>query len=708
MVVDNIGAILAVVDWLSRTANTNGWPPLTMKTVLLAIIKTYEIQGCFQIRNAFNKMGLDHTILVRIASTAVTCHLLGCTKSQTLAGVSHAFVDAGPLRIYRQSPNAGPRKGWAAGGACMRAVHLALLAKKGQPGVPTVLSDPKWGLYTVVNKGKEFELPKPFGNWVVETTFFKIHAAEGHAASAVEAALILSQQLRARNPRDVWPIEEKISHIRVRTQRPAMIIINKQGTLHNAADRDHCMQYMVAVVILKGSMISAADYGDDSPWATDPRVEILRAKIEMVEDPQFTLDYHNEKKRSGANALLLTLADGTKTEEVLVEYPTGHPWRNDTSEFVKHKFKTNVKAWFTDEKAESIVVLAETELQEFMRMEVSSFVDAFAGGDNIVSLANTEADGQAETAAFESLNEDAIAADMFDDASLKASSSGSGGRNMALPNGNNTVQLPATNGKVRFHEAVKNGGEPLVAETANDKDEQQSAAPLAKDSMAVAAMAVAGSTLDAVGRLVAMHEQTITAVKDSLEPNPPHDSSTANGGVPAPETGSASMIQTWNRSGKSKEQGSDWDGETYFSAFAPGKSPHPSPHVSFGLPYHRACAKHVAETFHATRVYILVSASLSSRTDDLPRLHFALDDKLGEDTVVGIRRGVKPHTYYSDILKIVKEAKEINVNCLVTLGGGSLTDTAKVVALVSTRRYPTISLILTIPSPLTISLGSCQ
>ena len=701
-IVDNIGAILAVVDWLSRTANTDGWPILTMKTVLLAIVKTYEIQGCFQIRNAFNKMGLDHTILVRIASTAVACHLMGCTKMQTLAGVSHAFVDAGPLRIYRQSPNAGPRKGWAAGDACMRAVHLALLAKNGQPGVPTALSDPKWGFYAVMNQGKEFQLPKPFGNWVVETTFFKIHAAEGHAASAVEAALILSQQLRARNPRDVWPIEEKISHIRVRTQKPAMIIINKQGNLHNAADRDHCMQYMVAVVILKGSMISAADYRDDSPWATDPRVDILRAKIEMTEDPQFTVDYHNEKKRSGANALLLSLADGTKMEEVLVEYPTGHPWRNDTSDFVKEKFKTNVKAWFTDEKAETIVVLAETELQEFMRMEVSSFVDAFAdGGGNVVSPANTENDGQAETAALASLNEDASAADVHEAVSLKATSSGSGGRSMALPNSSNAVQPPAMNGEIELQEVAKNGSEALAAETATGKDEQQSAAPLSRDSMAAAAMTVAGSTLDAVGRLVAMHEQTITAVKDSLDPKPPHNR-TANTKLAAPETRTASMIETWSRNGKSKEQDPDWDGETYFSAFALGKSPHPSPHVSFGLPFYKACAKHVAETFHATRVYILVSASLSSRTNDLPRLHFALDDKLGEDTVVGIRRGVKPHTYYSDILKIVIEARAVNANCLVTLGGGSLTDTAKVVALVSRRSYPAASLILPMPSLLTI------
>ncbi len=551
--VDNIGAILAVADWLSRTAHTTNLPSLTMETVLLGIIKTYEIQGCFQTRNAFNKMGLDHTILVRVASTAVICHLIGCSESQTLAGISHAFVDAGPLRIYRQSPNAGPRKGWAAGDACMRAVQIAFMAKSGQPGVPTVLSDPKWGFYYVMNNGKEFQLPKPLGNSVVESTFFKIHCAEGHAASAVEAALIVSKELRAHNPCDVWPIEEKISHVRVRTQKPAMIIINKQGALHNAADRDHCMQYMVAVVLLKGSMITAADYGDDSQWATDPRVDILRAKIEMTEDPQLTLDYHNEKKRSGANALVLTLADGTKMEEVLVEYPTGHPWRDDTSGFVKEKFKCNVRGWFAEQNANSIVDLAETELKKFMMMGVSEFVETFsAGGGDILSAATSESDNQAS---------------------------------------------------------------------------------------------IMGTT-------------------------------------------STDMVQTQSRTGKLREQNTEWDGESYFSAFAPGKSPHPSPHVSHGLPFHIACAKHVAEMPHASRVYILVSASLSNKTSDLPILHSALDDKLGEDSVVGIQRGVKPHTYYSDILKIVKEAKDANATCLVTLGGGSLTDTAKVVALVSTNLCP--------------------
>ena len=345
-----------------------------MRTVLHALIKAYEIQGCFQIRNAFNQHGLDHTILVRIASTAVIAHLLGLSESQSLAALSHAFIDAGPLRSYRQSPNAGPRKGWAAGDACMRAVHLALLAKKGQPGAPTVLSDPKWGLYTSLLHGKEFQLPKPYGTWVVENAFFKIHAAEGHAASAAEAALTLAQQIRSRGtPLDI-SIADAINHIRVRTQKPAMIIINKQGPLHNAADRDHCMQYMIAVVLLKGSMITSADYDDSSPWARDPMVESLRRKIEMVEDEQLTADYHDDKKRSAANALQVTLL-GEVMEEVLVEYPMGHPWRDDTTGFVRQKFDDNVRGLFKGTQAEEIIGLAELGVEEFSYMGVKDFMD---------------------------------------------------------------------------------------------------------------------------------------------------------------------------------------------------------------------------------------------------------------------------------------------------------------------------------------------
>ena len=264
----------------------------------------------------------------------------------------------------------------------MRAVHLALLAKKGQPGAPTVLTDPKWGLYTSLLHGKEFQLPKPFATWVIESVFFKIHAAEGHAASAVEAALTLAQKIRSRESPLDMSIADAINHIRVRTQKPAMIIINKQGPLHNAADRDHCMQYMIAVVLLKGSMITSADYDDSSPWARDPRVEVLRRKIEMVEEEQFTVDYHDDEKRSAANALQVTLL-GEAMEEVLVEYPMGHPWRGDTTGLVRQKFEENVKGLFTGRQAEEIIGLAELGVEEFEYMGVKDFMDAMVlAGEN--------------------------------------------------------------------------------------------------------------------------------------------------------------------------------------------------------------------------------------------------------------------------------------------------------------------------------------
>lgn len=263
----------------------------------------------------------------------------------------------------------------------MRAVHLAILAKKGQPGAPTVLTDPKWGLYTSLLHGKEFQLPKPFATWVVERVFFKIHATEGFAASAAEAALEIAQQIRSRKLPLGMSIADAINHIRVRTQKPAMIIINKQRPLHNAADRDHCMQYLIAVVLLKGSMVTSADYDDSSLWASDPRVEVLRRKIEMVEDEQFTADNHDDKKCTAANALQVTLL-GEVMEEVLVEYPAGHSWRDDTNGLVRQKFEENVRGLFKAGQAEEIIGLAELSVEEFEYMGVKDFMDTMvlAGG----------------------------------------------------------------------------------------------------------------------------------------------------------------------------------------------------------------------------------------------------------------------------------------------------------------------------------------
>lgn len=377
---DNIGAILTIAYVVDRNRHnlmlhgriiSDSAPPSTLETVLMAMIKAYEIQGCFQIKNAFNKVGLDHTILVKIASTAVVCWMLGLTADQAMSALSHAWMDGHPLRVYRQSPNTGPRKGWAAGDACMRAVHLAFLASAGQAGAPTVLTQPKWGFYNTLFKSQTFDLPRPFGSWTMENIIFKVHTAEGHGMSAVEAAVITSNEMQRRGL-----LFENISHIRIRTQEAGMIIINKRlETLSNAADRDHCMQYMVAVCLIKGSMIETSDYQNNSPWANDVRVEKLRAKIEMVEDPQFTADYHDPLVRSCANAVLVTLDDGTALPEAVVEYPLGHPKHNETVSAVREKARHNLGLRLPQERVN--VIMDTTENSNFLGMPVTDFVDMF-------------------------------------------------------------------------------------------------------------------------------------------------------------------------------------------------------------------------------------------------------------------------------------------------------------------------------------------
>ena len=370
---DNIGAILAVADWQSRVSLSIGQKPLTMEAVLLALVKAYEIQGCFQVHSELNKAGFDHTILVKVASTAAVSWLLDLSENQTLDALSLAWMDGTPLRVYRQPPNVGSRKGWAAGDACMRAVHLALLTKNGQPGAPTVLTASRWGFYDTLFEGQHFRLPRPLGSWVIESIFFKIHAAEGHAASGVEAALELCEQLRVHN---LSP-ERDIMHIQVRTQHAAKIAMDKQGRLHNSADRDHCMQYMIAVILLKGYTICAADYQNDSPWARDPRVEDLRKRIDLVEDQQFTAENHDSLKQSASNALKVTLRDGVDLNEVVVEYPAGHPWREDAVKMVKTKFEKNVVKWFDKDEQDVVLKLASSNVEEFKKLTVCEFVDTF-------------------------------------------------------------------------------------------------------------------------------------------------------------------------------------------------------------------------------------------------------------------------------------------------------------------------------------------
>ena len=376
---DNLGAILAVSDWLSRSppqvrSNNPTAPPLTVSTLLTALIKAYEIQGLFQILNSFNALGLDHVVLVKVSATAVTCWLLGLSEPETHAALSHVWMDGHPLRTYRHAPNTGPRKGWAGGDACMRAVHLSLLTKAGQPGAPTVLTAPRWGFYAATFRNQKFLFHRPFGTWVMENIFFKLIPAEGHAISALEAVLEISRILVDQG----LNVDQDIAKIRVRTHAGAILIINKSGELYNAADRDHCMQYMMAVTFLKGSLIEYSDYSDTSPWAKDPRVDRLRAKIELVEEERFSREYLDVDKRSAANGVKILLQDGRQLDEIVIEYPLGHALRPETVGAVETKFRKNLKRAFSPEEVERIIRSSENE-----DTPIKDFVDNFVRGKEI-------------------------------------------------------------------------------------------------------------------------------------------------------------------------------------------------------------------------------------------------------------------------------------------------------------------------------------
>jgi 2-methylcitrate dehydratase len=333
------------------------------------MVKAYEIQGCFQIRNAFNIVGLDHTILVKIASTAVCSWLLGLDRFQAFNAVSQAWADSSPLRIYRQSPNTGPRKGWAAGDACMRAVHLALLARCGQPGIPTVLSQPRWGFYDALFRGAKFELPRPFETWVMDNVIFKVNTAEGHGLSAVEAAVIVAEQLKSKSL-----ILEDIDSVHVRTQEAGKIIIDKPSTtLRNAADRDHSMQFMVAATMVKGTFLETGDYQDHSVWVDDERVKHLMDKVTVSEDLQFTRDYHDPEVRSCANAISVVFKNGFTLPDVTVQFPLGHPKRAETADAVRLKAGRNLSLCLPSTQVEHILRI--TQSPEFLQMPVTHFGD---------------------------------------------------------------------------------------------------------------------------------------------------------------------------------------------------------------------------------------------------------------------------------------------------------------------------------------------
>jgi 2-methylcitrate dehydratase len=340
---DNLGGILATADWLSRNQK-----PLVMRDVLTAMIKAHEIQGVIALENSFNRVGLDHVVLVKVASTAVVANMLGCTYEQVVNAISQAWVDGQSLRTYRHAPNTGSRKSWAAGDATSRAVRLALISKTGEMGYPSVLSAKGWGFYDVLFKGKEFKFQRKFGSYVMENVLFKISfPAEFHAQTAVECAMKLHSTVKDRL--------NEIKRIRIRTHEAAIRIIDKKGPLANPADRDHCIQYMVAVPLIFGRL-TAADYEDNV--ASDKRIDQLRNKITCVEDKRFTRDYHDPKKRSIANALTVEFKDGTRLEEVVCEYPIGHKRRRaEGMPVLVEKFKTNLARLFPAHRQKAILDL---------------------------------------------------------------------------------------------------------------------------------------------------------------------------------------------------------------------------------------------------------------------------------------------------------------------------------------------------------------
>ena len=347
---DNLGGILATADWLSRNASAAGKQPLLMRDVLTAMIKAHEIQGCLALENAFNRVGLDHVVLVKVASTAVVAQMLGLARDEIINAVSLAWVDGQALRTYRHAPNTGSRKSWAAGDATSRAVRLALIAKTGEMGYPSALTAKTWGFYDVSFRGQPFKFQRPYGSYVMENVMFKISfPAEFHGQTAVEAAKMLHTQLK-----QLGKSADDIAKVTIRTHEAC--IIDKKGPLANPADRDHCVQYMVAVPLLFGRL-TAADYEDDV--ATDPRIDTLRERIVCVEDPQFTQHYHDPDKRSITNALTVELKDGSKLNEVVVEYPIGHKRRRaDAIPLLVEKFKANLARRFPKQQQDAILTVS--------------------------------------------------------------------------------------------------------------------------------------------------------------------------------------------------------------------------------------------------------------------------------------------------------------------------------------------------------------
>jgi 2-methylcitrate dehydratase len=362
---DNLGGILMAADWYSRTALMNGKEPILMSDVLTAMVKAHEIQGVLALGNSFNRVGLDHVILVKIASTAVVSGLLGATRTQLLNALSNAWVDGQALRTYRHAPNTGSRKSWAAGDATSRAVWLSLMALRGEMGYPSAITAPTWGFQDVLFKGRELVLSQELDSYVMENVLFKISfPAEFHAQTAVEAAFQLHPQVKDRL--------DEIDKIVITTHESALRIIDKKGPLHNPADRDHCLQYMTAIGMIFGEL--TADHYEDKV-AADPRIDALRDRMTVVENPEYSRDYLDPQKRSIANAVQVFFQDGTSSENVVVEYPLGHRRRRSEGiPLLVEKFERHLSRRFSSVQSERIMDLC-MHPQRLSRTPVHEFVD---------------------------------------------------------------------------------------------------------------------------------------------------------------------------------------------------------------------------------------------------------------------------------------------------------------------------------------------
>jgi 2-methylcitrate dehydratase len=353
---DNLGGILAVADYLARKAVMEGTAPPTVRDVLTGMIKAHEIQGVLALENSFNRVGLDHVLLVRVASTAVVTAMLGGSREQIINAVSNAWIDGGALRTYRHAPNTGSRKSWAAGDATSRAVRHAFIALTGEMGYPSALSAKTWGFSDVLFKGQPLALPQPFGSYVMENVLFKISfPAEFHAQTAVEAAMTLHPQVKDRLP--------QIERIVIETQEPGVRIIDKTGPLANPADRDHCLQYMVAVPLIFGRL-TGQDYEDTI--AHDPRIDALRATMQVRENATFTQEYYAPDKRYIGNAIQVFFQDGSCTARIAVDFPIGHRKRRaEGMPVLVKKFQSSVEAYFSPKQAERVkAVFADPKIDQ--------------------------------------------------------------------------------------------------------------------------------------------------------------------------------------------------------------------------------------------------------------------------------------------------------------------------------------------------------